>query len=552
MDVDAGLASDVVRDGEFPPPPPPQAPNALQPLVTAPFRVLLLGEGDFTFALALARLLWDPAFASPSLPGASGWSSTPAAVLDAAAAHPDQIAMVATSFDTREEVLDKYKVSKDTFRHLAQLAHRLHGGRGPRIPRIMISHAVNAWDLKTVFPHQTFHATVWNHPHLGTEDFRLHRFLMAHFFHSVHQVLVPATESTTEVDDNVDSEARASHVIISLVKGQELRWQVNVEARRTGFHQVAAYRFDEALWPGYVVRRNKHGGSFKNNQTMRHMSSEMPSLVHQFSNAREPEASVELSEDVVMQALAVSMAQTTLNGATGPATAAPDGDAASSAAAAAAAARVPIRAVGLPLGAPQLNGDVQAKPKAPRKKPSRRGRPYSQQAPADLTCHDCNKVLGSDRAYLQHRHMVHTLKIQDRLPDAADGSYVCAPCGKPFEHRSALWQHHVNKHTAAVSLTRLPEHSGRSSPLMLLHGAEAVAAQTQAMDQDPEYGWVPCHVCGQAVQVGEQGMLIHLEMLKPALGLAMQCPMCDKTFIENRALLQHAKFCQLRHAALLR
>lgn len=51
-------------------------------------------------------------------------------------------------------------------------------------------HSVNAWELSQHFAADGKLAVVaWNHPHLGVEDFRLHRFLMAHFFQSVADVL---------------------------------------------------------------------------------------------------------------------------------------------------------------------------------------------------------------------------------------------------------------------------------------------------------------------------------------------------------------------------
>lgn len=62
---------------------------------------------------------------------------------------------------------------------------------------------------------------------------------------------------------------------------------------------------------------------------------------------------------------------------------------------------------------------------------------------------------------------------------------------------------------------------------------------------EQEYDFFPCGVCGQAVAVG--GMEMHLAQLKPVLGLKLECEMCESVFIEQRALLQHVKFCRLKN-----
>ena len=42
------------------------------------------------------------------------------------------------------------------------------------------------------FPGLQLSAVAWNHPHLGVEDFRLHKFLMAHFFPAARVLMVDA------------------------------------------------------------------------------------------------------------------------------------------------------------------------------------------------------------------------------------------------------------------------------------------------------------------------------------------------------------------------
>ena len=86
-------------------------------------------------------------------------------------------------------------------------------------------HAVNAWQAHVQFPPGSFHHVVWNHPHLGLEDFRLHRFLMAHLFDSLQQA--------------VTSPGRVS---ISLVDGQPERWDIVNQAGQKHFALEARVR----------------------------------------------------------------------------------------------------------------------------------------------------------------------------------------------------------------------------------------------------------------------------------------------------------------------
>ena len=82
---------------------------------------------------------------------------------------------------------------------------------------LQVLHGINAWQIQDQFPGLEFDAIVWNHPHLGVEDFRLHKFLMAHFFHSVTRCLKPSGFAS-----------------VSLVQGQDERWEITAQARKMG------------------------------------------------------------------------------------------------------------------------------------------------------------------------------------------------------------------------------------------------------------------------------------------------------------------------------
>lgn len=60
-----------------------------------------------------------------------------------------------------------------------------------------------------------------------------------------------------------------------MVQGQETRWKLYENCTKNGLFIKDMIEFDETLFEGYIVKRNKHGGSFKNLHTKRHGDSAM-------------------------------------------------------------------------------------------------------------------------------------------------------------------------------------------------------------------------------------------------------------------------------------
>ncbi|RYH28357.1 DUF2431 domain-containing protein [archaeon] len=84
-----------------------------------------------------------------------------------------------TSFDSYDEVIDKYPESKTVLKKLA------------KDDRCLVAHSVNATTISRHFPEQRFSEIVFNFPHLGFEDLHSHRALVAHYFHSSLECLAP-------------------------------------------------------------------------------------------------------------------------------------------------------------------------------------------------------------------------------------------------------------------------------------------------------------------------------------------------------------------------
>lgn len=105
--------------------------------------VLLLGDGNFSFSLALATFLFDECDSK----------ETASSFLDLNGANVHTL--YCTSFDSKEELYRKYP-------EFAAIEKRLS-----RFSNVVLKHQVNAWEIPLSFPTLRFDRIVWNHPHLG-------------------------------------------------------------------------------------------------------------------------------------------------------------------------------------------------------------------------------------------------------------------------------------------------------------------------------------------------------------------------------------------------
>ncbi|KAI9003136.1 hypothetical protein BC832DRAFT_593219 [Gaertneriomyces semiglobifer] len=440
------------------------------------FRVLILGDGNFSFSLALCRILWPRPF-------------------DPVVSSENAHAGTSQKYPESKEILDVLESSRFASE------------------RVKVMHGVNAWELQSQFGAiEKFDVIVWNHPHLGTEDFRLHRFLMAHFFQSVASVLNPNSP--------------LSSVCVSLVEGQETRWDIVAQGARAnlGLKQIAL--FDETLWPGYVVKRNKHGGSFKNMHTKKHTQSDMKSHLFRFGFGQALIDWTGLESAAIDRNILASKSKLIPEHGGGR--------------------DVDSHDIGETLGeaVQKIQRTLDSTPCSPNTvKPMKSNRKSRRLAaiPADLVCPHCSKQLTSARGWTQHVHMVHTLQQfgEGWVPDRAR-TIRCtfADCEKTFADEGGRWQHEINKHSSL-------------EPGELPAATEQLAGNGSHSADGDDYDYVPCDVCGQAVVKRDWGMTLHLETLKPAVGLDMRCPLCEaagvnSTFIESRALFQHYKFCRTK------
>lgn len=435
------------------------------------FRVLFLGEGNFSFSHSISQFLFHPPSPSSSLQEnpATRFLQLPFEYFNNA----QLVQLVATSFDTRDQVVAKYGDGKVLLGNL----DRIFNGQNKKSKvareqdESRVQHQVNAWDLASIFKDEKFDRIVWNHPHLGTEDFRLHRCLLAHFFAS----------ASNQLNDG-------GKIIVSLLEGQDERWGITeqcVKGTRSNFGLEERKKFEEGEFPGYEPKRNKTGQSFKNEKTKKHTGSVMRSWSWCFAKGVRVDGATEEKPNESEQQQAMQH-----------------------------------------LDSPAL---TTQRFKPPQPQPT---------TPKPFQCPQCPRSYSSLRAQQSHTYQIHVLQVfgADWQP-SPELKHECPDCGRKYGAESYLRQHRVNKHDKLTP-----------GELVALFGDEQDSDRNKQEKDDAGYDYVPCQVCGLAVVEQSWGMQLHLENLKPVLGLEMQCPRCvSRKFIERRALFQHVKFCRLKY-----
>ena len=172
--------------------------------------ILTVGEGDFAFSVALRARL-------DSMSG--------------------DYRLMATCFESRNSVLTKYP-------HSSSLLTRLE-----RHPAVMMAYGVDATNLSnTVCSLECpFDLIIFNFPHSGTEDFRRHQALLAHFFASAKILLTSCGQ-----------------IQVALANDQPQLWAVQEMAALSSMHLLEARTFNpEHEFPGYTVRRTTRQKSFR-------------------------------------------------------------------------------------------------------------------------------------------------------------------------------------------------------------------------------------------------------------------------------------------------
>lgn len=149
-----------------------------------------------------------------------------------------RVELTASSVDSRDEILLKYRESRQIITELERLGAK-------------VRHGVDACDLAASadLPSRLFDRIVFNHPHTGVESADLHKSLLAHFLGSATCHLAPGGE-----------------VHLALCNTQATDWEVLAQATKQGLRLKSQTSFPWALLAahGYEHKRHQINRSFPN------------------------------------------------------------------------------------------------------------------------------------------------------------------------------------------------------------------------------------------------------------------------------------------------
>ena len=193
-------------------------------------RVLVLGDGDCSFSASLLAALRQISVDVPST------------------SHHE---LVATCFDSKQDVLLKYPFSTKVLRTLETPLLSSPSGstvEGKILFKVNATASLASLMSRKGEDEQQQHGfdhVVFNFPHVGVEDCQLHTALLKHILYRVKEIL--------END---------GCLYISLADGQATSWRLYDTATQMGLQVVQEISFRQEAWPGYETRRHQSGKSF--------------------------------------------------------------------------------------------------------------------------------------------------------------------------------------------------------------------------------------------------------------------------------------------------
>ncbi|CAE7573580.1 ZNF470 [Symbiodinium necroappetens] len=197
--------------------------------------VLLLGEANFSFALALLALIF-PTKPNEFEEEAERTYQERLRVASAYLQLPPEacrnLRLTATCYESYAELVDKYPETVGILSRIRAF------GEAAEVRFAVDALQLESWQRK-------WDVVAWNHPHLGTEDLKLHGCLLAHFLDGAAKSLRPN-----------------GVVVLALLEGQERRWQLLKHAQAQRF-DLAESPFELTAFAGYECKRNSTGKSFQ-------------------------------------------------------------------------------------------------------------------------------------------------------------------------------------------------------------------------------------------------------------------------------------------------
>ncbi|GLE05247.1 hypothetical protein PINS_up014247 [Pythium insidiosum] len=182
-------------------------------------RILTVGDGNFSFSLALARALQTDGDKD------------------------DPVELVVTSHESRESVVETYPDGERILSELASMSH------------VTVHHGIDATDAAQMCALGVFDRVLWNFPCVRVprgqdgqnEEMELNKALLSAFFGHVAAMLTPG---------------RGQVHVTHKTKPPYSQWGIEALAEAKGLAHVRSVVFDRCLYPGYSNKKVLSRGSF--------------------------------------------------------------------------------------------------------------------------------------------------------------------------------------------------------------------------------------------------------------------------------------------------
>ena len=434
-------------------------------------RVLILGDGDCTFSASLSTALQK-----------SDLSGSPLRRYE----------LVATCFDSEEEVLLKYPFSIKAIQALRALplpTTSTENVEGRLLFEVNATASLESLTQADDKHREGFQHIIFNFPHIGEEHCHLHAALLKHVLYRANEVLQ---------DEGC--------IHISLADGQAASWRLHGAASEQKLHVVKEISFQQEQWPGYETRRHQSGKSF---------NSRVDSSV---SYLLKRESSLYRDCDDIFTFAMSSHKLSPSDDANGLGNN---------------EAQLKARKLDEEYTGSMWNKNENRNRNKKRKiveDTQHLIEVVSETSPCIYRCKKCRKTFSILRGVQTHIYQMHILVDTDGSEGAicanVDKRYYCDECdGREFPNEEALKQHQRAKHSGIKPFIKYLK------PKSIYEGN------------------FHCNVCGMGFNT-EQECVTHMtngitpSSLKDSAEKELKCELCNKRFRDQRALIQHGMSCK--------
>ncbi|GAB9475623.1 Zn-finger protein [Globisporangium polare] len=426
-------------------------------------RVLSVGDGNFSYSLAYAKRFVAHA-------GSAGG--------------PADVELTATSYDSYDELVDKYPESARICAQIRELGAKvLHRVDATNLQaslenaRALPVATDGNWDNRGFAAGKPerealspFDVIIFNHPHCGEENVKRHKSLLSHFYASALEIL-------SEKKGNAE-------IHLTLAKGQPERWEAVKRAHMAGLtlkQQIEDVDSHERYGLEYERKRHQNGKSF--HRVLLHGEKlQQQSTLFIFTR----------------QGAGHNDEPTAFKSAVTPTTT-----------------------------------------ETPSRKRKAQDMATQQQQPLEFACDACEKSFKTTQGLKTHVHMVHELGQGSSTSVKSPAALPCGFCERTFKNEDAQRQHRLAKHGEDQLIHpdwyQKQQATGGEAASVTVPSSEKAGQQQQQQ--------LTCSIC-QLTYPTQSAFDAHWQDLRPKEVVLRNCTHCGRAFDEERALRQHQNFCK--------